>query len=108
MKKFILLAALAISAAIFQPAKAQVSFNLSVGPQPRYVPVRYSYAPPVYYAPTRRYVSVRNHRYTNNRSIIVNHHNYAGPSRRYESKHYNRPAKHHMVKNHGRGHGRRH
>ena len=64
MKKFIVMALVASAAAIFQPAKAQVSVSLNIGTQPRYLPAGYFldyYERPVvvhrsYYAPAPRNV----------------------------------------------------
>ena len=120
MKKFILLATLGISIASYQNAKAQVSFNLTVGSQPSYVPMGYSYGnyyEPVYvnrvhYVPVRRYAPVRNHYVT--RPLIVRNrvyrNSYSRPvARHYVNRNHYRPhAKHHALKSHGRGHGRRH
>lgn len=119
MKKFILLAMLGISIASFQTAKAQVSFSLTVGQQPRYVPMGYTYVnyyEPVYvnrvhYAPLKRYVPVRNHYVS--RPVVVRNRvyrsNYSRPvARHYVNRNYYRPLKHHPVKSHGRGHGRKH
>ncbi|MHA4895560.1 hypothetical protein ACXZ1K_12470 [Pedobacter sp. PWIIR3] len=63
MKKLILLGSLLT--AITFTTKAQLSVNINIGPQPQYVPLRYStasyyYSEPVrYYAPVRRPVYVR-------------------------------------------------
>lgn len=88
MKKFILMALVACAAAIYLPAKAQVSLNINIGAQPRYGFYNDYYARPVvhrtYYAPASRVVYVK-HNNANNRR-------YYAPGRRVVSRSYNRPS----------------
>ena len=115
MKKFILMALMASAIAIYQPAKAQVSLNINIGAQPRYVSdVYYAdyYPAPVvhrsYYTPSPRYVYVeRNYGHKKHyRPAKVYRSYYSRPATRYYNvkhvnyKHYNKAHKH------GRGHGR--
>ena len=123
MKKFILMALVAVAAAIYQPAKAQVSLSVNIGAQPRYGfyndyyarPVAYYSRPVVhrtYYAPAPRVVYVKHHNKSNRR--------YYTPGRRAVSRTYNRPStRYYNVKQvhyknnkhaykHGKGHGKGH
>ena len=88
MKKLILMALVAVAAAIYQPAKAQVSLNINIGAQPRYGFYNDYYARPVvhrtYYAPAPRVVYVKHHNNSNRR--------YYAPGRRVVSRSYNRPS----------------
>ncbi|RZL49317.1 MAG: hypothetical protein EOP00_07285 [Pedobacter sp.] len=116
MKKFIVMALVASAAAIFQPAKAQVSVSLNIGTQPRYVPAGYYsdyYAQPVvhrsYYAPAPRYVYVERNNWRKKsyyKPARVSRSYYSRPATRYYSvkqanyKNYNKSFKH------GKGHGK--
>ncbi len=117
MKKFILLTAFAITAVIYQPAKAQVSINVNIG-----TPAYYGYNS--YYVPARPVVYVdrdvryhRNDNYYPKRNVVI--HRAQPIVRRSYYSNYNRPAnryynirnvdyKHHnkSFKSNGRGHGK--
>lgn len=110
MKKFILMALVASVVAIYQPAKAQVSLNINIGAQPRYVSdVYYSnyYGRPLvhrsYYAPPTRYVYVdRNDGHKKYyRSAKVYRSNYSQKVKQVNYKHDNKFYKH--GKYHGKG-----
>lgn len=117
MKKFILLAALGIAAATYQPASAQVSINVNIG-----IPAHYGYNN--YYAPNRPVVYLdRSVRYNNNyypkrniavyrtqpvvqhRSYFANHKNTnkAYSVKQVKYKNYNNKFN---KDSHGRGHGK--
>lgn len=119
MKKLILLASVAMALLVYQPVKAQVSLNLSIGARPYYVPA-YDYA---YVAPARTVVYTRPVIY--NRPVVYRHHPVIYQKKRYvnyrsytpaqvyhtsyqRSAYRNYPVKH--VNYHGRkfgkGHGR--
>ena len=109
------MALVASAAAIYQPAKAQVSLSVNIGTQPRYGYYTDYYAVPVvqrtYYAPAPRYVYVDRNNYRNKkyykRSNVYRSY-YSRPTTRYYNvkqsnyKHYNKFAKHGK----GRGKGR--
>ncbi|KQC01155.1 hypothetical protein [Pedobacter sp. Hv1] len=84
MKKFILLAALGIAAASYQPAKAQVSVSINIGSQPQWGPrgydyVDYYYLPEVqsyYHVPTRRFVYLDRNRWVHRKSLPNRYRNY--------------------------------
>jgi hypothetical protein len=104
MKKFIVLAAIGIAAAIYQPVKAQVSVNINIGstPNPYYAyPTVYSN----HYIPARNYVYVERNRPKVYRSYYVR------PGyRNYTVQHANyRPNVKYVKYNHRNPHhGRRH
>jgi hypothetical protein len=114
MKKLILMALVAVAAAIYQPAQAQVSLSVNIGAQPRYGFYNDYYARPVvhrtYYAPAPRVVYVKQYNNNNRR--------YYAPGRRVVSRSYNRPStRYYNVKQvhyknnkhaykHGKGHGK--
>jgi hypothetical protein len=113
MRKFIVMALVASAAAIYQPAKAQVSLSVNIGTQPRYGYYTDYYPAPIvhrtYYAPATRYVYVDRSNYRHKkyyRPTQTYRSYYIRPSVRYYDvkqgnyKHYNHFAKH------GRGHGK--
>lgn len=71
MKKFILLVAIGMASALYQPAKAQISVNINIGAQPQWGPrgydyVDYYYLPEIqsyYYVPTRQFVYLERNRW---------------------------------------------
>ena len=127
MKKLILMALVAVAAAIYQPAKAQVSLNINIGAQPRYIPVGYtyeSYYEPVvrrtYYAPVRHVVTKHYYKPVT-RHVYVKDNNWNRGNRVYRTsyykssnKHYYKKSNHHLKPKYhkgrshgkGRGHGR--
>lgn len=113
MKKLVLLASIAIAMVIYQPAKAQVSVNISIGTNPYYTPSYYSYYVPartvVYTRPVvyhQRPVVYHQKRYVSYRSYAparVYHTSYRSPVYRgYTVKH----VKYHGNKHAGKGHGK--
>ncbi|RZK51108.1 MAG: hypothetical protein EOO87_18490 [Pedobacter sp.] len=124
MKKFILLALVVSTTAIFSTARAQVSLNINIGAQPRYVPVAYtyeSYYQPVvhrayyaaprphviakrYYAPARNVVYVKENNW-NNRNPRAYRASYGkSNSKHYYKKNVNHfKPKYHKGKGHNNG-----
>lgn len=84
MKKFILLAALGIAAASYQPAKAQVNVSINIGSQPQWGPrgynyVDYYYLPEVqsyYHVPTRRFVYLERNKWVHRRALPSRYRHY--------------------------------
>ncbi len=84
MKKFILLAALGITAASYQPANAQVSVSINIGSQPQWGPkgynhVEYYYLPEVqsyYHVPTRKFIYLERNKWTHRKSLQSKYRNY--------------------------------
>ncbi|MDB5020021.1 MAG: hypothetical protein JWQ28_1148 [Pedobacter sp.] len=76
MRKFLLMAAIGVSALLASPAKAQVSVNINIGSQPEWGPsgynhVDYYYLPEIesyYYVPTRKFIY-----YSNNHWVHANY-----------------------------------
>ena len=129
MKKFILLALVVSTTAIFSTARAQVSLNINIGAQPRYIPVGYTYETyyqPVvhraYYAPPRRHVVAKRY-YAPSRTVLIRGNDWNRRNAKvYRSSYYKSPGKHYYKKsnhhlkpkyhkgkghNKGRGNGRR-
>lgn len=84
MKKFILVALVASAAAIYQPAKAQVSLNINVDLQPNWGPrgydhVDYYYLPEIqsyYYVPSRQFIYLERNRWVHRKSLPSRYRNY--------------------------------
>ena len=84
MKKFILLAALGIAAATYQPANAQVSVSINLGSQPQWGPrgydyVDYYYLPEVqsyYHVPTRKFIYLDRNKWVHRKSLPKIYRNY--------------------------------
>jgi len=84
MKKLILMVLVASAAAIYQPAKAQVSLQINIGLQPNWGPrgydhVDYYYLPEVesyYYVPTRQFVYLERNRWVHRKSLPSRYRNY--------------------------------
>jgi len=84
MKKFILLAALGIAAATYQPAHAQLRVNINIGSQPQWGPrgydyVDYYYLPEVqsyYHVPTKRFVYMDRNKWVHRKSLPSRYRNY--------------------------------
>lgn len=84
MKKFILLAALGITAAIYQPVKAQVSVSINIGSQPQWGPrgydyVDYYYLPEVqsyYHVPTKQFVYLDRNRWVHRKALPSRYRHY--------------------------------
>lgn len=84
MKKFILLAALGIAAATYQPAQAQVSISVNIGAQPQWGPrgydyVDYYYMPEIesyYHVPTKRFVYLERNRWVHRKSLPSRYRHY--------------------------------
>lgn len=102
MKKLILLALVVSTTAIFSTARAQVSLNINIGAQPRYVPVGYtyeSYYQPVvhraYYTPPRRHVVAKRFYATPPRTALIRGNDW---NRRNRTSYYNSPGKHYYKK----------
>lgn len=130
MKKFILLALVVSTTAIFSTAKAQVSLNINIGSQPRYVPIRYTYEnyyQPVvhraYYAPPRRHVLAKRYYATPQRTVLIRGNDWNRRNAKvyrtsyyskHSNKHYYKKGNHHLKPkyhkgkglNNGRGKGR--
>lgn len=105
MKKLILLASIAISAIVYQPAKAQVSLNINIGARPYYTPVHYYTAPNYVYVEQPRYVQ-RSHYVPARRVVVARPVHYARPQV-YSTKHTSyRVMKHKAPKHYGKHHGR--
>lgn len=72
------------AAAIYQPAKAQVSLQINIGSQPNWGPrgydhVDYYYLPEVesyYYVPTRQFVYLERNRWVHRKSLPARYQNY--------------------------------
>lgn len=130
MKKFILLALVVSTTAIFSTARAQVSLNINIGAQPRYIPVGYTYETyyqPVvhraYYAPPRRHVVAKRYYAAPSRTVLIRGNDWNRRNAKvYRSSYYKSPGKHYYKKsnhhlkpkyhkgkghNKGRGNGRR-
>lgn len=104
MKKLILLAVFAIAATTYQPAKAQVSISLNIGPRPYYVPSYHSYTT-YHYAPARKvYVQPRKVYYAS-RTYHTSHVRHI-PTRIYHTSY--RPAYRHIAIKHDRYRENRH
>ena len=77
MKKFILLAALGIAAANYQPAKAQINVSINVGSQPQWGPrgydyVDYYYLPEVqsyYHVPSKKFIYLDKNKWVHRKSL---------------------------------------
>ena len=120
MRKIIFMVMFASAAAIYQPAKAQVSLSLNIGTPVVYEPVYYGYNS--YYAPTRYVYSNRNHyvrnphSYYGKRVVVykqphIQHRIYRTNYSRPAVKHYGNRNFHYKANkfNHGKSnHGRRH
>lgn len=84
MKKFILMALVASAAAIYQPAKAQVSVNINIGAQPQWGPrgydyVDYYYLPEIqsyYNVPTRQFIYLDGNRWVHRKYLPAKYRNY--------------------------------
>src|SRR6478735_9110320 len=84
MKKLILMVLVASAAAIYQPAKAQVSLQINIGSQPNWGPrgydhVDYYYLPEVesyYYVPTRQFVYLERNKWVHRKSLPSRYRNY--------------------------------
>ena len=84
MKKFILLAALGIAAATYQPANAQIRVSINLGSQPQWGPrgydyVDYYYLPEVqsyYHVPTRNFIYLDRNKWVKRRSLPKMYRNY--------------------------------
>ncbi len=84
MKKFILLAALGIAVANYQPASAQVSVSINIGSQPQWGPrgynyVDYYYLPEVqsyYHVPTKRFIYLDRNNWVHRKSLPKIYRNY--------------------------------
>jgi hypothetical protein len=84
MKKLILVVLVASAAAIYQPAKAQVSLQINIGSQPNWGPrgydhVDYYYLPEVesyYYVPTQQFVYLESNHWVHRKSLPARYHNY--------------------------------
>ncbi len=84
MKKFILLAALGIAAANYQPANAQVRVSINLGSQPQWGPqgynyVDYYYLPEVqsyYHVPTRNFIYLDRNKWVHRKSLPSKYLNY--------------------------------
>lgn len=84
MKKFILLAALGIAAATYQPANAQVSLSINISSQPQWGPrgnnyVAYYYLPEVqsyYHVPTRKFIYLDRNKWVHRKSLPKMYRNY--------------------------------
>ena len=106
MKKLILFALL-ITAAIYQPAKAQVSLSINVGTRPYAQPIYYSDPQYVYVAQPRHVY--RTHYVQPRRKVIVARPVYYSNHRVYETRRvyrndYRNAPRYHKVKHHGNGH----
>lgn len=84
MKKFILLVALGMAAASYQPAKAQVSLSINIGSQPQWGPrgydyVDYYYLPEIhsyYHVPSRRFVYLERNKWVHRKSLPSRYRHY--------------------------------
>lgn len=84
MKKFILLAALGIAAATYQPARAQLNVSINIGSQPQWGPrgynyVDYYYLPEVqsyYHVPTRKFIYLDRNKWVHRKSLPKMYRNY--------------------------------
>ncbi len=84
MKKFILIAAVGLASAFYQPAKAQVSVSINIGAQPQWGPrgydyVDYYYLPEInsyYYVPTRQFVYLERNRWVHRPHLPNRYRNY--------------------------------
>ena len=84
MKKLILVVLVASAAAIYQPAKAQVSLQINIGSQPNWGPrgynhVDYYYLPEVesyYYVPTHQFIYLERNKWVHHNSLPARYHNY--------------------------------
>lgn len=120
MKKIILLALAVSTVAIFSTARAQVSLNINIGAQPRYIPVGYtyeSYYEPVvrrtYYAPAPRHVVTKRYYRPATRHVYVKDRNWNRGNRVYQTsyyakssnKHYYKKSNHHLKPKYHKGKG---
>ena len=84
MKKFILLAALGIAAATYQPAKAQINVSINLGSQPQWGPrgydyVDYYYLPEVqsyYHVPSKKFIYLDKNKWVHRKSLPKMYRNY--------------------------------
>lgn len=120
MKKFILIVAVGLASALYQPAKAQVSLNINIGLQPQWGPrgynyVDYYYLPEInsyYYVPSRQFVYLernrwvhrsylptryRNYNLYKGRKIVINRPHPYLERRVYRTNYYSRPAVRHSF-----------
>ena len=120
MKKFILIAAVGLASALYQPAKAQVSLSINIGAQPQWGPrgydyVDYYYLPDInsyYYVPTRQFVYLERNRWVHRnylpsryhsynlykaRKVVINRPHPYLERRVYRTNYYSRPTRHSMF-----------